>query len=209
MNSTPARSIRASSGSLSSPAPSPPRASAALPPAPTANQPRITNKQARRTGLESGSDSSELTDEDDVKQRTKKKKKRGRKPRKSAPNPTATVDREQSSRRAHSRGTSESTANGTHNGSGSTSTSGSQPQLNSRSSRRTGVVVPQAMWEWAYKKTKQPAHGLGLDITPRDGSPSRSHSSGPEQTKTTDSAQVSINATCSEILLIMRVAQRW
>ncbi|CAE6425160.1 unnamed protein product [Rhizoctonia solani] len=191
MDSTPARSIRASSGSLSSPTPSPPHRSAALPPVQVTNQPRITNKQARRTGLESGSDSSELTDEDDVKQRTKKKKKRGRKPRKLAPSTTTTVDKEQSSRRAHSRGTSESTANGTHNGSGSTSTSGSQAQSNSRSSRRSGVVVPPAMWEWAYKKPKQPANGLGLDITPRDGSPSRSHSSGPEQTKATDSVQLS------------------
>ncbi|KAJ1304446.1 hypothetical protein OPQ81_005593 [Rhizoctonia solani] len=168
MDSTPARSIRASSGSLSSPTPSPPRTIVALPPVQTTNQPRITNKQARRTGLESGSDSSELTDEDDVKQRTKKKKKRGRKPRKSVPSATTAVDREQSSRRAHSRGTSESTANGTHNGSGSTSTSGSQPQSNSRSSRRSGVVVPPAMWD-----------------------PSRSQSSGPEQTKATDSAQLS------------------
>ncbi|CAE6415639.1 hypothetical protein ACGC1H_007170 [Rhizoctonia solani] len=189
MDSTPARSIRASSGSLSSPTPSPPPASAVLPPVPT-NQPRIANKQARRTGLESGSDSSELTDEDDVKQRAKKKKKRGRKPRKVIPT-TTTVDREQSSRRAHSRGTSESTVNGTHNGSGSTSTSGSQALSNSRSSRRSGVVVPPAMWEWAYKKTKQPVNELGLDITPRDDSPSRS-SSGPEQTKAaTDPAQLS------------------
>lgn len=193
MESTPARS-RASSGSLSSPTPSPPRPSTALPPAQNTSQTRITNKQARRTGLESGSDSSELTDEDEVALRAKKKKKRGRKPRRSAPNTTAAADKEQSSRRAHSRGTSESTANGAHNGSGSggTSASGSQAHSNSRSSRRSGVIVPPPMWEWVYKKHKPPPNGLGLDITPRDGSPSRSQSSGPERTKTADSAQVGV-----------------
>ncbi|QRV93973.1 Sds3-like protein [Ceratobasidium sp. AG-Ba] len=189
MESTPARSIRASSGSLSPPTPSPPRISAALP-----HPARFANKSARAAGLESGSDSSELTDEDEVAQRAKKSKGRrpGRRPRTQPA--TTTASHEQAARRAHSRGTSESTVNGAQHGgssgSGGTSTSGSQTH-NSRSSRRSGVLVPPTMWEWAYKKNKQSAvSGLGLDIAPRDGSPSRSHSSGPEAAKTLD-AQLS------------------
>ncbi|KAG9098594.1 hypothetical protein FRC06_006176 [Ceratobasidium sp. 370] len=191
MESTPSRSIRASSGSLSPPTPSPPRLSAVLPPQ---NQARFANKSARAAGLESGSDSSELTDEDEVAQRAKKNKGRGR-GRRARRTLGTTAPQEQSTRRPHSRGTSESTVNGAQNGgssgSGGTSVSGSQTQSNSRSSRRSGVIVPPTMWEWAYKKNNKSAvNGLGLEIAPRDGSPSRSQSSGPEPTKPLD-AQLS------------------
>ncbi|KAF8608952.1 hypothetical protein BDV93DRAFT_213708 [Ceratobasidium sp. AG-I] len=196
MESTPARSNRASSGSLSPPTPSPPRLSATLPP--QAQQARFANKSARAAGLESGSDSSELTDEDEVALRAKHKKKRGRKPRKSVLNNlgnTTAQEQPPPARRPHSRGTSESTVNGAQNGGGSgsggTSVSGSQTHSNSRSSRRSGVLVPPTMWEWAYKKNKPTVNGLGLEIAPRDGSPSRSHSSGPERTKPLDSVQLS------------------
>lgn len=198
MESTPVRSSRASSGSLSPPTPSPPRLSTALPP--QAQQARFANKSARAAGLESGSDSSELTDdEEEVAARAKNKKKRGRKPRRSAPSNlgTAAAQDPPPSRRPHSRGTSESTVNGAQNGGGSgsggTSVSGSQTHSNSRSSRRSGVLVPPTMWEWAYKKNKPTGNGLGLEIAPRDGSPSRSHSSGPEPIKPLDSAQVSLS----------------
>lgn len=198
MESTPVRSTRASSGSLSPPTPSPPRISATLPP--QAQQARFANKSARAAGLESGSDSSELTDEDEVALRAKHKKKRGRKPRRSAPNNlgnTAAQEQPPPARRPHSRGTSESTVNGAQNGGGSgsggTSVSGSQTHSNSRSSRRNGGLVPPTMWEWAYKKNKPTANGLGLEIAPRDGSPTRSHSSDPERIKPIDSAQVSLS----------------
>jgi hypothetical protein len=179
MESTPVRSIRASSGSLSPPTPSPPRVSATLP---IQHQARFANKSARAAGLESGSDSSELTDEDEVTQRAKRTqgRGRGRRARRYPPSSlgTTVVSQEPPTRRPHSRGTSESTVNGAQNGGGSgsggTSVSGSHVHSNSRSSRRSGVVVPQAMWEWAYKKNKPPGPG------PRDGSPSRSQSSGPE-----------------------------
>jgi hypothetical protein len=162
----------------------------------------VANKQARRTGLESGSDSSELTDEDEVALRAKKKGKRGRKPRKQT---TTAADKEQSSRRAHSRGTSESTANGAHGGSGSGSTSvnGSQPQSNSRSSRRSGVIVPPTMWEWAYKKDKPVA--LGLDIAPNDDSSGRSQSSGPE--RKAESVQVSLLIVPGRLLMFRSSAK--